>query len=168
MKEVYIGLGSNLGDRLKNLRAALEEISSLPMTKLLKTSSTHETAPWGYVNQPKFLNLVCLVQTSLTPAELLTELKRIEKDMGRKRSFRYAPRLIDLDILLWGSKVIKTAELTVPHPELHLREFVLRPLTELDQNLIHPVLKKEVGELLEILEQSKCARPKSANGESHQ
>lgn len=99
----------------------------------------------------------------MTPLKLLKELKHIEKDMGRKPSFRYAPRPIDLDILLWESEVIKTRELTVPHPKLHLREFVLRPLSELNRNLIHPILKKNVGELLDIFEQSKSAQSRSAN-----
>jgi len=168
LKKVFIGLGSNLGDRLSNLRTALEEMSSLPGTRLLETSSTYETLPWGYENQPKFLNLVCVVKTSLTPLQLLAELKRIEEGMGRTRSFRYAPRPIDLDILLWGAEVIASAELTVPHPQLHLRDFVLRPLTELNPDLIHPTLKRRVGQLLEMLEGSKCAPPKSVKQESHQ
>jgi 2-amino-4-hydroxy-6-hydroxymethyldihydropteridine diphosphokinase len=168
LKKVYIGLGSNLGDRLKNLRTALERISSLPKTKLLGTSSTYETPPWGHENQPEFLNLVCVVETSLAPLALLTKLKGIEKGMGRTRSFRYAPRPIDLDILLWGEEVITSSELTVPHPQLHLREFVLRPLTELDPDLIHPTLKRRVGELLEMLEGSRCAPPKSVSEGSHE
>lgn len=167
MKKVYIGLGSNLGNKLENLKLALEQISSLPKTRFLRQSSVYETLPWGYENQPKFLNLVCVVETSLTPHKLLEELKRIEKELGRRPSFRYGPRPIDLDILIWESKVIKTSELTVPHPKLHLREFVLQPLSELDPNLVHPILKKRVGELLEILHRSKSSPPRSVNSEFH-
>ncbi|KPJ51306.1 hypothetical protein AMJ40_00435 [candidate division TA06 bacterium DG_26] len=114
----------------------------------------YETAPWGYKKQPKFLNMVCVVETLFSPEQLLKELKRIERSMGRKPGFRHGPRLIDLDILIWGRRVITTPDLTIPHPSLHLREFVLRPLSELDRELFHPVIKKTVGELLEILERA--------------
>lgn len=109
-----------------------------------------------------------MIHTLLTPADLLKELKRIEREIGRKPSFRYGPRLIDLDILLWGSEVIQTPSLVIPHPKLHLREFALRPLSELDRSLIHPLFRKSVGELLETLAQSESAPPESASAESHQ
>ena len=135
---------------------------------MLETSSVHETSPWGYADQPKYLNQICVIHTALAPVDLLKELKRIEREMGRKPSFRYGPRLIDLDILLWGSEVMQTPTLVIPHPKLHLREFVLRPLSELDPSLTHPLLKKSVAELLQMLMQSESARPRSHDAESHQ
>lgn len=155
MKKVHICLGSNSGDRTENLREALKKLSSLPRTELLETSSVYETSPWGYACQRKFLNQVCAIHTALSPEELLKELKRIERQMGRKPGFRYGPRSIDLDILLWGSEVVHTPTLTIPHEKMHQREFVLRPLSELDRNLIHPLLAKSVSELLAILMRSR-------------
>ncbi len=134
---------------------------------MLRCSSVHETLPWGYEEQPKFLNQVCVLQTSLTPSELLHRLKEIEERMGRRPGFRYAPRVIDLDILLWGSETIKSRDLEIPHPRMHLREFVLRPLSELDPDLVHPVLKNTIGQLLERVVKEGSAQGRPDREESH-
>jgi 2-amino-4-hydroxy-6-hydroxymethyldihydropteridine diphosphokinase len=168
LKEVHIGLGSNLGDREDTLRSAVEHISTLPRTEVVRCSSVYETLPWGYEKQPQFLNQVCLLRTSLAPLELLHQFKRIEAEMGRRPHVRYGPRIIDIDILLWGSETIKGPDLEIPHPQLHLREFVLRPLSELSPNMVHPVLKDTVAELLERIEREESAQGRSDPEESRQ
>lgn len=143
---VYIALGTNLGDRLANLQTAIRLLP--PHVKLVAQSSVYQTAPWGYEDQPDFLNQVIQAQTSLPPDELLSYLKEIEIQVGRKPSFRYGPRVVDLDILFYSDLVLAQPGLQIPHPRLHERAFVLVPLHDLAPKLKHPVLNVTVGELL--------------------
>jgi len=137
--KVFVGLGSNLGEREPMIRLALEALSRLPGTRLVKASSLYDTEPVGEVDQPNFLNAVAQLDTELTARQLLWNLLLIEKRLGRVRTQRWGPRTIDLDLLLHGSLVLDEPELTVPHPELTARSFVLVPLVELDPLLVHPV-----------------------------
>jgi 2-amino-4-hydroxy-6-hydroxymethyldihydropteridine diphosphokinase len=143
---VYIALGTNLGDRLANLHAALR---SLPTAvTVIDESPVYETPPWGYEDQPAFLNMVVKTETELEPEALLTYLKQIEAELGREKSVRWGPRLIDLDILFYDDLVIDTPPLVIPHPRLHERAFVLVPLANIAPNLNHPVLHKKIRGLL--------------------
>jgi 2-amino-4-hydroxy-6-hydroxymethyldihydropteridine diphosphokinase len=142
---VYLGLGTNLGDRAANLRAACAALA--PQVQTLRLSRIYQTPPWGYADQPAFLNQVAEVRTTLPPLELLALLKDIEVRLGRTPSFQYGPRLIDMDILLYGSLVLQLPQLVIPHPRLPERAFVLVPLAELSPELIHPVLKTSIGQL---------------------
>ena len=147
MKLVYIGLGSNLGDRAANLRAARERIAA-PDLRVLRESSIYETAPRDVEDQPWFLNQVIECETDLFPRQLLARLQKIERAMGRKRRIAKGPREIDLDILLYGEAVVKSPELEVPHPRLSERRFVLEPLAELVPDKKHPGTRRTVREML--------------------
>lgn len=136
--KAYIGLGSNLGDREAQIRAALEAIADLPDTDLLRVSSLYDTEPAGEVDQPNFLNAAALLDTELEPRQLLWNLLLIEKRLGRVRTQPWGPRTIDLDLLLYGDEIVEEDDLRVPHPEIIRRSFVLVPLVELDPRLVHP------------------------------
>ena len=128
----YVGVGSNLGNRRKNIQLALQEIRLLKDTKLLKASGIIETKPvGGPPKQNKFLNAAIKIETRFSPQVLLKKLKNIEKKLGRTPSVRWGPRIIDLDILFYGDKIVNTPELTIPHPRIFEREFVLKPLREI-------------------------------------
>ena len=148
----YLGLGSNLGDRLINLQSACGILGRQMFLPAL--SRVYETAPWGYTEQPAFLNQVVQVETDLAPLELLACVKQVEVNMGRLPMFRYGPRLIDIDLLFYGDQVVQLPELSVPHPRLHERAFVLAPLAELAPELRHPLLGVTVAELLAQVDQS--------------
>lgn len=143
---VYLGLGSNLGSREDNLKKAMELISD--RLRLGKKSSVYDTKPQGDENQPRFLNMACEVSTTLAPNILMSLLQGFELKLGRIPAKRNAPRPIDIDILLYGDLVQNAPELTIPHPRLAEREFVLAPLAEIAPDLCHPVLKKTMKELL--------------------
>ena len=139
MPSAYIGLGSNLGDRSSSLSRALELLDAEPRIRVLAASTFRETEPVGYLDQPRFLNAACAVETDLSPRELLERLLAIERRLGRERDGpRFGPRTIDLDLLLYGDETIDEPGLTVPHPRLHDRPFALEPLAELDPELTLP------------------------------
>ena len=143
----FLGLGSNIGDRETNLKTSLSLLESAEL-RVRKTSSLYHTEPVGEVEQPWFMNAVVEVETSLSPEELLHRCQQIEEEMGRRRLIPRGPRVIDLDILLYDQLTLTTPELTIPHPRLHCRRFVLIPLLEIAPHAIHPLLKKSIRELL--------------------
>lgn len=145
MHLVYFGLGSNLGDRDRNLQAALEALAGV--VRLTAVSSVYDTAPLLVTDQPRFHNAACAGYTSLDPRELLHTVKDIEDNLGRVQGIRYGPRLIDIDLLFYDQRVSETPELTLPHPRLVERAFVLAPLAEIAPDLMHPVLRATVGAL---------------------
>ena len=146
---VYLGLGSNMGNRQDNLGRALDFLSQ--RLRVEQVSSVYDTEPIGDIEQPRFLNLVCQVYTSLAPVALLTLAKGIESKLGRVSSKPNAPRPIDIDILFYGDQVIETSELVIPHPRLAERAFVLIPLAEITPDLVHPVSGKTVKQLLKSI-----------------
>ena len=146
---IYLGLGSNLGNRAENLKSALDMLSH--RLRPGKVSSIYDTEPIGNVNQPRFLNMVCQAYTMLSPHDLLALTQGIELRMGRARGASNLPRPIDIDILFYGNQVIDTPELVIPHPRLHERAFVLVPMVEIAPVLKHPVIKKTVKQLLKNL-----------------
>jgi 2-amino-4-hydroxy-6-hydroxymethyldihydropteridine diphosphokinase len=137
-ERVFIALGSNLGELEHNLQAALEGIAQLPGTCIVRVSSFLGTAPWGALDQPRFLNAVAEIRTELEPLALLEALKELEGRMGRVPSYRWGPRLIDLDIILYGERKIELPQLQIPHPQYREREFVMAPLREIAPEVIHP------------------------------
>ena len=143
----YLGLGSNLGDRQHNLSRAIELLSQ--RLHVERISSIYETEPMGYQEQPRFLNAICQVATLLSPEKLLALAKEIEEALGRVPSFQNGPRSIDVDILFYGEQVIDNPQLTIPHPRLEERAFVLVPLAEIAPELVHPVSGKTVGEMVQ-------------------
>ena len=150
MATIHIGIGSNLGNREENCVKATRFLldNGIIVTSM---SSMIETEPWGMTNQQKFINTAIEAQTDLGPRELLDILKKIESDMDRQPSVKWGPRIIDLDILFYDDLVMKTDGLEIPHPYMNKRDFVLIPLAEIAPDKIHPVLKKSVKELLEVL-----------------
>ncbi|MCJ7432902.1 MAG: 2-amino-4-hydroxy-6-hydroxymethyldihydropteridine diphosphokinase [Anaerolineales bacterium] len=143
---VYLALGSNLGNRLVNLKTAINSLT--PQMNVKKKSHVYETPPWGFTDQPAFLNQVVMGETYEGPERLLKHLKRLETALGRIPNFQNGPRLIDIDILFYDDLVLDTASLVIPHPRLHERAFVLIPLTDIAPDLVHPVLHKPAHELL--------------------
>ncbi len=139
MPEVYIGIGTNIGHREKNLLDAMERLGGINKIEITGKSSVMETEPVDYLDQPFFLNQVVKISTTLEPGPLLDLLKGIESDMGRESSVPKGPRIIDLDILLYDDRIIKSEKLTIPHPEIVNRSFVLEHLLELDPDLVDPV-----------------------------
>lgn len=147
----YVGLGANLGDRRAALQAALRGLAAHPQVRLARVSSLYETAPVGVTDQPEFLNAVAAVETTLAPRPFLDVLLHLENSLGRVRTVRWGPRVIDLDLLLYGAQTVSLPGLDVPHPRLRERAFVLAPLAEVAPDLALPGDGKKVAELAEIL-----------------
>ena len=154
MAEVYLGLGTNLGDKEANLDMAMEEIRKR-VGEILSLSAYYITEPWGFDSKNAFLNAVCKISTSLSPLDVLLTTQSIEKDLGRmKKSVngQYSDRPIDIDILLYDDIVLDSPNLTIPHPLMHQRTFVMEPLSEIAPELVHPVLHKCMKEIMKGME----------------
>jgi len=147
----YIGIGSNQGDKYKNCVRAIEMICACEQNRLLIQSSFYLTEPWGYQEQDTFINSVIKIHTTFSPHQLITFLHGVEEKLGREHREKWGPRTIDLDILFYNDHTIESPELTIPHPLLHLRGFVLLPLREIDPQLIHPVCNQTIAQLCESL-----------------
>ena len=155
MAKVLISLGTNLGDKSLNLNNAIAHINN-SIGLVAQKSSIYETKPWGFESFNNFLNQVIVIQTSLAPIELMKELLQLERAMGRIRDKAgYQDRLIDIDILFYDDLVINANDVTIPHPKLHLRKFILEPLAEIEPELRHPVLNKTIKQLLTDLTTSR-------------
>ncbi|MHB9944160.1 2-amino-4-hydroxy-6-hydroxymethyldihydropteridine diphosphokinase [Clostridium botulinum] len=150
MHTVYVAFGSNIGEKESYIKRALEKIEERGM-EIIKVSSIYETEPYGVLDQDSFLNGVVKIETNLTPEDLIGELLNIEKQLDRVRERRWGPRTIDLDIIFYDDLIINEKDLVIPHKDMENREFVLKPLCDIDGNFIHPVLKKSVRELYDEL-----------------
>ncbi|ACA56750.1 2-amino-4-hydroxy-6-hydroxymethyldihydropteridine diphosphokinase [Clostridium botulinum] len=150
MHTAYVAFGSNMGEKENYIKRALEKIEERGM-KIIKVSSIYETEPYGVLDQDSFLNGVVKIETNLTPEDLIGELLNIEKQLDRVRERRWGPRTIDLDIIFYDDLIINEKDLVIPHKDMENREFVLKPLCDIDENFIHPVLKKSVRELYDRL-----------------
>jgi len=149
MSLVYLGLGTNLGDRFSNLKNAISAMAA--WGHVLAVSKVYETAPVGITDQPAFLNMAIKIETKLEPLPLLKVLKDLEKDLGRTEAVRWGPRLIDIDILLYEQRHVQDATLEVPHPRLVERRFALAPLADVGAEVIHPTTGKSIAQLLALL-----------------
>ena len=160
MITAYLGLGSNIGDRNASLREAISQISDPEALTIVATSSIYETAPWGYTDQPDFLNCVLEIETRLSPVELLERVEKAEQDIGRTASWHYGPRLIDVDILLYGDLSLQLTEpdLAIPHPRMDQRAFVLIPLAEIAGDVVHPVLHRTISDLASTVDEQEGVR----------
>jgi 2-amino-4-hydroxy-6-hydroxymethyldihydropteridine diphosphokinase len=143
----FLLLGTNLGDRKKNLASARNALES-SIGRIQKSSSIYQTAAWGKTDQPDFFNQAIAIETELSSQKMLEEILNIELQMGRRREEKWGQRVIDIDILLYGDQVVNTSALTIPHPQLPNRKFALEPLAEIAGKVQHPVLKIEIGEML--------------------
>jgi len=153
---VYLSLGSNVGDREAQLRDAQFRLNTVG--RVIALSSFYETEPVEFTQQPWFLNCAVAIETSSTPQQLMVALLRIEAEMGRQRRQKKGPRSIDIDILLFGHEIMESKELTIPHPAMHLRRFVLEPLAEIAPEALHPLLNKTIRELRDALPAGQAVR----------
>lgn len=151
--KVYIGVGSNLGEREEYMKLAKERVSGLPKTRNFKSAAIIETEPYGYTKQGKFLNTVYYIETLYTPEEFLDKLHQIENEANRKREIHWGPRTLDLDILMYDDLVMNERRLTIPHKEMHKRLFVLEPLEEIAPYLMHPLLGQTITQLKEKIKE---------------
>ena len=149
--EIYLALGSNVGDRQQIIISAIESLHNHSQFFDIRISSMYLTEPYGLSQQRGFVNCAVRLESILSPRELLTEIQRIENQFGRTREIKWGPRTLDIDILFYGNEIIQEPDLIIPHPEIHKRSFVLQPLCELCPDLIHPVLHRSVKKLLESI-----------------
>lgn len=145
-KTYFLSLGSNVGDQLNNLLSAEGELS-LRVGKIIKKSSYYITDPWGYTKQATFINSCLLIKSEHSPTEMLSIIKAIEVDLGRKTRKKWGPRLIDIDIIFFNKSIVRSPNLVIPHPYMHERKFVLSPMLEIAPQFVHPVLNKTIEEL---------------------
>ncbi len=157
-EDAYIGIGSNLGDRVHACLFGIRELHRLPYTRVMAVSSLYETEPVGTGPSPWFVNTAVLVKTNLPAAEILRACLKIEASVGRVRVAPGEPRPLDIDLLLYGGRLVVEEGVTVPHPRMTARRFVLVPLAEIDRNVVHPLLNKTIGTLLQELEDSRVVR----------
>ncbi len=157
MQKIFLSLGTNIGDREQNLIRCIEALEGRNIN-IVRNSSIYETEPYGDTAQPNFYNMVVRIKTSFTPTQLLYETKLIEKQFGRKKTGRWGPRIIDIDILTYNRVSLQKPELIIPHPQLHKRRFVLIPLKEVDNRFVHPTLKKNVDQILAECEDNREVR----------
>ena len=149
----YISVGSNMGDKLQNCRKGIAALTQPSVSKLRAQSSFYLTEPVDFTKQDWFINAVVKIETMLEPFSLLDKLKAIQRQVGRKAdTIRFGPRILDLDILLFGERIIHAEGLEVPHPRMHKRRFVLQPICDIDRKVLHPVFKKDMQSLLDLLE----------------
>ena len=166
MNKVYIGLGTNVGDRESNLKDAISELAAVTEIEIISLSSIYETNPVGYLEQGKFLNMVVCINTTFDAQTLLVTCMKIEQNLGRKREIRWGPRTIDLDILLYNQENIVTKNLIVPHPRMLDRAFVVSPLVEIDKDIILPNMEKPIREIMDDIPEKEGVRIwKRKNGE---
>lgn len=154
MAIAYLGLGSNIGDRVENLNSAITKLSEVPGIQVTKISSRYETKPYGKTDQPDFMNMAIEVDTNLTPLDLLETVLDVEHELGRVRTEVWGPRNIDIDVLLYEELELQLSDLKVPHPEMHLRSFVIDPLNEIAPKKEHPTLKMTVEKIKEQLDKN--------------
>jgi len=159
ISQVWLSLGSNVGHREKNLLNAIDALKNLPVIQQLKESTWYETEPWGMTDQPVFYNLVVEIETDASPLELLNAIKAIETQLGREDGAHWGPRLIDIDIILFGDTVFKSSTLEIPHPFFRERAFVLVPLSDLRADIVDPVSNSSIKELLDELPQPLGVKP---------
>jgi len=162
---VYLSLGSNVGDRVGNLNAAIDRLRAFG--DIVEVSSFYETEPVEFTAQRWFLNCAVKLETEKTPRPLLAGILEIEQQMGRRRGQQKGPRIIDLDILLFGNSVVEDQGLTIPHPAMHERRFVLEPLAEIAPDVLHPVLKRTIRELRDALPPGQAVKPATDFTDTH-
>lgn len=152
--KAYLGLGSNLGNRMQNMEVAVKFLSSDRNISISRLSRIRETKPYGKLDQADFLNQVIEIETKLSATELLTACQKVEDQLKRERLEKWGPRTIDIDILFYGNEIIEQEALRIPHPDLENRSFVMEPLNELSPDFVHPVLKKSVNQIYKDLKES--------------
>jgi dihydroneopterin aldolase/2-amino-4-hydroxy-6-hydroxymethyldihydropteridine diphosphokinase len=150
MSIAFVALGSNMGDRKNYIKIAIDALGNKGVT-ILKESRIYETEPYGYEQQDKFLNGVIKIETQMTPNELLNTLLEIENDIGRIRTIKWGPRVVDLDMIFYENQIVDEVNLRIPHPDMHNREFVLKPICDIEPNFEHPIFKKTMLKLYEEL-----------------
>jgi len=150
-KDVYLSLGSNIGSKRENIKKALNLLDDDKNVEVAHASSLYETKPWGYINQPNFYNCVSQINTNYEPIELLRLIQTIETKMGRIKNKKWGPRIIDIDIILFENIILDSNDLIIPHPWMEKRAFVLFPLMELDNKIMHPISKRGIAKLVEAV-----------------